>query len=147
MIRSILCVCQANISRSAMMEGWLKKLTDGRDLRIESAGTFIDVPVDYLNKGPNPKAVACMKEVDIDISGHRNRPLSAVRLEEFDLIICLTPALAHQVLSLNPRGAVMIANATNGGIPDIHEKGADAYTECSQIMQRVSREIILKYLF
>jgi arsenate reductase len=61
-----------------MAEGWLRHL-DGSRFDVASAGTH---PV-----GLNPKAVAVMREVGIDISRHRSKRLDELSERRFDFAI------------------------------------------------------------
>lgn len=63
----VLFVCTGNSARSQMAEGLLRKHAGDR-FDARSAGTE--------PKGLNPLSVEAMKEVDIDISGHRSKNLS-----------------------------------------------------------------------
>ena len=63
----VLFVCTGNSARSQMAEGLLRKHAGDR-FDARSAGTEPE--------GLNPLSVEAMKEIDIDISGHRSRDLS-----------------------------------------------------------------------
>ena len=84
----IVFVCTANICRSVMSEGILKKLFHEHKLQkrvtIESAGT------DALpGKNTNNFTMEVCKEHGIDVSRHRSRQLTKSMLEEATLVICL----------------------------------------------------------
>lgn len=78
MTRAVLFLCTGNSCRSQMAEGWLRHL-DGSRFDVASAGTH---PV-----GLNPKAVAVMREVGIDISRHRSKRLDELSERRFDFAI------------------------------------------------------------
>jgi arsenate reductase (thioredoxin) len=61
-----------------MAEGWLRALAGDR-FAVESAGTK---PV-----GLHPLAVAAMREVGIDISGHQSKDVSRLLGTRFDYVI------------------------------------------------------------
>jgi arsenate reductase len=63
----VLFVCTGNSARSQMAEGLLRKRAGDR-FDARSAGTE--------PKGLNPLSVEAMKEIGIDISGHRSKDLS-----------------------------------------------------------------------
>lgn len=63
MKNTVLVLCTGNSCRSQMAEGFLKSF--GNDVEVFSAGT---IPADRVH----PKAIAVMKEINIDIS--RNHP-------------------------------------------------------------------------
>ncbi len=60
----VLFLCTGNSARSQMAEGLLRHLA-GERFDVFSAGT--------RPAGLNPNAVAAMKELGIDISGHRSK--------------------------------------------------------------------------
>ncbi len=63
-----------------MAEGFAQKVAT-QDVQIQSAGTE--------PKTVNPMAIQVMKEVGIDISGHKSKGLDSVPLEKVDLVITL----------------------------------------------------------
>ena len=85
---AILFVCTANICRSPMAEGLLKKIVseraDADEWHIESAGA-------WAYEG-NPAAVlsaTVMEKKGIDISAHRSKPTSLELLNNFDLVLTM----------------------------------------------------------
>lgn len=76
--RRVLFLCTGNSARSQMAEGLLRHLGGDR-FEAASAGTN---PV-----GLNPLAVTAMKEIGIDISGHRSKHLEMYRSERFDHVV------------------------------------------------------------
>ncbi|MBI5854829.1 MAG: arsenate reductase ArsC [Nitrospirae bacterium] len=78
MKRRILFLCTGNSCRSQMAEGWLRHL--GKD-RFEVASAGIH-PV-----GLNPGAVEVMREVGIEISGHRSKHVREFSNQRFDVVI------------------------------------------------------------
>ena len=85
---AILFVCTANICRSPMAEGLLKKIVseraDADEWHIESAGA-------WAYEG-NPAAVlssVVMEKKGIDISAHRSKPTSLELLKNFDLVLTM----------------------------------------------------------
>lgn len=65
---TVLILCTGNSCRSHLAEGILDAIA-GDILDVQSAGSK---PAGYVH----PLAIAAMKEIDIDISGHRSKPLS-----------------------------------------------------------------------
>lgn len=74
----VLFLCTGNSARSQMAEGLLRHLAGDR-YDVFSAGTQ---PV-----GLNPDAVEAMRELGIDISGHRSKNLSEFLGQRFDYVI------------------------------------------------------------
>jgi len=76
--RRVLILCTGNSARSQMAEGLLRHLAGDR-FEVESAGTIASFV--------RPQAIAVMKEIGIDISGHRSKRLDEFLAQPFDYII------------------------------------------------------------
>jgi arsenate reductase len=77
---SVLFLCTGNSCRSQMAEAWLRHLTAGRVVAL-SAGTN---PV-----GINPRAVAVMEEVGIDLGGHSSDSIEDYLADPPDVVIAV----------------------------------------------------------
>jgi arsenate reductase len=77
-MKSVLILCTGNSCRSQMAEGVLKKYGAGR-VEVESAGSE--------PSRVNPIAVRVMKEIGIDLSGHRSKHLNEFAGRRFDTVI------------------------------------------------------------
>ena len=77
----VLILCTGNSARSQMAEGLLRH-TAGDRFEVESAGT--------RPGRVRPEAIAVMKELGIDISGHRSKHVDEFEGQPFDyvLIVC-----------------------------------------------------------
>ena len=74
----VLILCTGNSARSQMAEGLLRHDAGDR-FDVESAGT---------KPGKvRPEAIAVMKELGIDISGHRSKPVDEFAEREFDCVL------------------------------------------------------------
>lgn len=74
----VLILCTGNSARSQMAEGLLRHDAGGR-FEVESAGT---------KPGQvRPEAVAVMKELGIDISGHRSKSVDEFAGQNFDYVL------------------------------------------------------------
>lgn len=78
MKQRVLILCTGNSARSQMAEGLLRHLAGDR-FDVFSAGTH---PV-----GLNPSAVMAMKEIGVDISGHRSKAMTEFKDAPFDYVI------------------------------------------------------------
>lgn len=76
--KSVLILCTGNSARSQMAEGLLRRMGGGR-FEVESAGTH---PGQV-----RPEALEVMREVGIDISGHRSKSVDEFEGREFDCVI------------------------------------------------------------
>jgi arsenate reductase len=78
MKQRILILCTGNSARSQIAEGLFRsKASDSID--VFSAGT--------KPKSLNPLAVKVMKELGLDISGHRSKDVSQFSQQQFDVVI------------------------------------------------------------
>ena len=76
--RRILILCTGNSARSQMAEGLWRHFTGGRD-EVFSAGT--------KPSRVRPEAIAVMREIGIDISGHRSKSIDEFLDQVFDTVI------------------------------------------------------------
>jgi len=77
-MKKILVLCTGNSCRSQIAEGYLRHFASGK-VEIYSAG--------IETHGVNPKAIAVMKEDDIDISGHTSNNIDEYYKIDFDYVI------------------------------------------------------------
>ncbi|MBU6424512.1 MAG: arsenate reductase ArsC, partial [Chloroflexi bacterium] len=78
MKRRVLFLCVRNSARSQIAEGLLRSL----------AGDRFDVASAGLAPGSvRPEAIAVMREIGIDISGHRSKAADEYAGQEFDLVV------------------------------------------------------------
>ena len=92
MTRRILFLCVANSARSQMAEGLARNLLGNR-VEVLSAGS--------QPTRVNPYAIEAMREVDIDISGHRSKPVDTIDTATLDLVVTLC---AEEVCPALPGG-------------------------------------------
>ena len=76
--KRVLILCTGNSARSQMAEGLLRHLAGDR-FEVESAG----VEPSHVR----PQAIAAMREIGIDISGHRSKSVDEFSEREFDYVI------------------------------------------------------------
>lgn len=76
----IVFLCVANSARSQMAEGWARYLF-GADAEVFSAGS--------QPSRVNALAVEAMREIGIDISGHKSKPIDDLDLAAMDLVVTL----------------------------------------------------------
>jgi arsenate reductase len=76
--KRVLILCTGNSARSQMAEGLLRH-DAGERFDVESAGTKPGIV--------RPEAIAAMKELGIDISGHRSKSVEEFDGQQFDYVI------------------------------------------------------------
>jgi arsenate reductase len=76
--KRVLILCTGNSARSQMAEGLLREI--GADkFEVESAGV--------VSSFVRPQAIEAMREIGIDISGHRSKSLDEFLEKPFDYVI------------------------------------------------------------
>ncbi|MFH1699022.1 MAG: low molecular weight protein arginine phosphatase [Candidatus Zixiibacteriota bacterium] len=96
----VLFVCTGNTCRSAMAEGALRVLLEGRgidyiDVLSAGTGAIPACPATLY-------AIEAAKTWHADISRHHSRPLSPELLEESDLIFAMTSGHYRTIISMSP---------------------------------------------
>lgn len=93
-MKRILFVCTGNTCRSPMAEA-LFRLRMGGDSGWEavSAGTFA-----AFGQPASPQAVHALRELGVDLSGHRSQPLTQELVESSDLIVVMTEEHRFRIL-------------------------------------------------
>ena len=94
--RHILFLCVANSARSQMAEGIARSLAPP-GMKVSSAGSS-PAPV-------RPQAIQTLKEIGIDISGHRSKGLDSIGTGSVDAVITLCaeevcpvfPGITHRI--------------------------------------------------
>jgi arsenate reductase (thioredoxin) len=76
--KRVLILCTGNSARSQMAEGLLRH-DSGERFEVESAGT--------RPSSVRPEAIAVMRELGIDISGHRSKHVDEFERQRFDYVI------------------------------------------------------------
>lgn len=76
---NVLVLCAGNSCRSQIAHGYLEHFTDGRKVKVYSAGVE--------THGVNPRAIATMKEDGIDISANTSNNVLEYKDIPFDYII------------------------------------------------------------
>jgi arsenate reductase len=79
-MKGILFLCVANSARSQMAEGIARSLAPS-DIGIWSAGS--------RPTAVRPEAIAVLREIGIDISGHRSKDVANISADEVDLVVTL----------------------------------------------------------
>ncbi len=78
-MKNVLVLCTGNSCRSQIAHGYLEHFTDGRAVKVYSAGVE--------THGLNPRAIVTMKEDGIDISHHTSNNIEEYFEVSFDYVI------------------------------------------------------------
>jgi arsenate reductase (thioredoxin) len=78
-MKNVLVLCTGNSCRSQIAHGYLEYFTDGKQVKVYSAGVE--------THGVNPKAIATMQEDNIDISHHTSNNIEEYFGVNFDFVI------------------------------------------------------------
>ena len=95
--KKVLVVCTGNTCRSPMAAGWLNRKLKGKGWTAESAGVAA-----YSGGPASPEAVAAMREIGIDVSGHRSQPLTKALADEANIILAMTEGHRREIVRRYP---------------------------------------------
>jgi len=102
----VLFICTANVCRSPLAEGYLRRLlqTGTHQIEVASAG---------IHAIPNVPAFECAIEVakqfEFDLSGHKAKPLTPSLANEADRILCMESWQAAKVVELDTSAMSKVA--------------------------------------
>lgn len=91
---NILFLCTGNSCRSQMAEGWARHI-GGEAVSVQSAGIEAH--------GKNPRAIAVMQEVSVDISGQESTIVADRMLQQADIVVTVCGHADEQCPVLPPR--------------------------------------------
>ncbi|MEM2969928.1 MAG: arsenate reductase ArsC [Candidatus Bathyarchaeia archaeon] len=122
----VLFVCVENACRSQMAEGFLKAMA-GDKISAKSAGNMPSERVNSL-------AVQVMKEVGIDISGHKPKMITAEMIQEADRVILM--GCGGNACPIVPK------QVEDWQIEDPSGKGIEKFREVRDIIREKVRKLI-----
>lgn len=128
---NILILCTGNSCRSQIAHGYFEHFTDGRKVKIYSAGVE--------THGVNPRAIAVMREDGIDISHHTSNNVDEYLGIDFDYVITVCDN-AKERCPYFPTKAVRL----HYNFPD-PAKASGSETEIMEEFRRV-RDMIKEYV-
>ena len=101
-MKGVLFLCVANSARSQMAEGIARSIAPP-GIKVWSAGS--------RPTSVRPEAIAVLREIEIDISGHRSKSVTEIPASEIDTVITLCGEEECPVFLGN-------ANRLHWGMPD-----------------------------
>lgn len=101
MKRRVLILCTANSARSQMAEGLLRA-DHGDRFEAASAGTRATQV--------RPEAIQAMREIGIDVSGHRSKAVDELAGQSFDVVLTVCGS-AHESCPVYPEHGTRIHHA------------------------------------
>jgi arsenate reductase len=125
--KRVLILCTGNSARSQMAEGLLREI-GGDKLEVESAG--------IAPSSVRPEAVEAMREISIDISGHRSKSIDEFTEQQFDYIITVCDS-AKETCPIFSGGAMRIHQSFEDPPPET----VGDYQSRLKIFRRVRDEI------
>ncbi len=130
-MKRVLFVCAGNTCRSPMAAALASDLL-GATARVESAGTSADNGAEATRD-----AIQVMSERGLNIGAHRSRPLSAVKLADYDIVVAMTPEIGQR---LRDKG-VPAPKLHSLAIPDPLGQGVETYRATALAIERELKRI------
>ncbi|MDZ8118288.1 low molecular weight protein arginine phosphatase [Pontiella agarivorans] len=104
----VLFICTGNTCRSPMAEALFLQRQGDMGWEARSAGIFANT-----GAPASPHSITAMKEIGIDITGHRSQPLTSALTEEADFILAMSSNHAANICERFPEvgNKVFLINA------------------------------------
>ena len=135
-LKKVLVVCTGNTCRSPMAEGWLNHKLAGKGWVAESAGVAA-----WGGDPASPEAVEVMREIGVDISAHRNRPLTRALVDEAAIILAMTDGHRREIERHFPEAAAKVRLVKSFGAAPA-EDVADPFGASVDAYRHVRDELI-----
>lgn len=142
----ILFVCTANICRSPVAEGLLRRRIEEEFMdgwTVSSAGTWV-----LEERGASRNSVVVMAQRGIDIADHISRGITAEMLSDADLILCMESGHAEALAAEFPKetaGKIYMLTQMVGRRHDVADPYGMELPEYQQMAEEVE-ELIDKAL-
>jgi protein-tyrosine phosphatase len=141
MFSKVIILCHANVCRSPMAEALFKRAYP--TISVSSAGFDAE-----SGQSAAPFSVSAMRELGIDIGGHRARQISRELLSEADLILTMSRdqvADLHRLFPLAHGKVFRIGYFLDSDIEDPIGSDLEAFCTCRDLL-RISIDRWSKYM-
>ncbi len=141
----VVVICTGNICRSPMGAAFLARHLSSKGVsgvEVLSAGTHA-----MDGQGPMVEAIRAAQEHQVDVTGHRSRPLDLVLAQKADLILCATEDHRQTVLSwwpdVDPEKTRLFSDAItgeeHGDVSDPFGQDADVYVVAARVIDQAMK--------
>ncbi len=132
-MKKVLFICTGNTCRSPMAQALFDRFAEENGIcaTADSAGL---AAADGLPASEN--SILALRELGIDLSVHRSKPVSLDLLKSADLIVCMSQAHADALENVGFNAYVL-----GGGVPDPFGRDLDAYKACRDSIQAAIKDI------
>ena len=136
-MKKILFVCTGNLCRSPMAEALFRhRIGADPGWEATSAGTFA-----CLGHPASENAVLAVKELGIELSGHRSQPLTYELVESADLIVVMTADHRFHLLEDFPEVGNRVFLIKSFGTSKVPADVSDPYGGSLNTYKRIRDEI------
>lgn len=106
----------------------------GSDFVIESAGIYASSKL-----CASPEAVEVMARQGINLRKHLSRSLSEIERKKWNIIVAMTPQIAHAVSTLD---SISSNHLVTWNVPDPYGFGIEEYEQCAENIKSLIPDLV-----